>query len=562
MQKENLFHIKTLLQSVVISLFFSFYILNGEAPLSEYDILPMYDDPMFSDMYLDDISYIDEALENYLDESAGVKKNINPIVILILFKEINVLQFLQQPFFLQTRMLFQKNGLDDPLIDPTTIIQRQRTALYMPSVFFEYLKTADDFFEKYFALTAPTFVGAIKQIIETLNPALLDQFDVDTIFDIISQTTVHQRRVGASCLATHASENYCLRALFLLQYVERNFFLSEKNKEQLFEELGIPPSNDTTFTNNHLVSDQIGFGNVRFEFETIAIKNLTNSIDIGGFFDIPTAFALKKGIIGRNFPALSTLPTFDINLLSSSSNQGETNSETSQFLTNFFLDALDRISADLLHTNLGNNSYNIGLGFFLRTKTRLSHFLEGAWTHRIVFKNNISLEYLTPANQEVFYAAKIDSNELESISLDAIIDSGNEDLQIETVNFIERKIVEKFFLRAFSTLVQPGFVFRWASLINFLLTEKSKLGIGSEFFYKGNDIILHVNAPRDVKKTLNTQIANIRSGRETSFFAKYSYAWEREDFNADFFIALKATVSTDKNTLTGYEGVLGWKVEF
>lgn len=561
MQKVNLFNIVSIKRLFAVFLFLVFQ--NIWSTAEPHDTISISDEYMFfDDIVFDEMSFIDPTLESYLDEAAGVNKTINPLVILVLLNSIGIVDLLQHPFFLQTRMLFQKSSLDDPLIDPTTIIQQQKTSLYMPSIFFEYLTTNSDFFEKYFALTAPNFLGAIKHAIQTLNPALLDQFNVDTIFDIISRVTIHQRRLGASCLATHASENWCFRALFLLQYVERNFFLTNTDKEELLNELGLPPSTDTTFTNNHLVSDQIGIGDVRLEMEFQAKKNLTTSINIGGFLDIPAAIAFKKGVVGKDFPNLSTLPTFDINLLSSAAlNPGKDNEKISESLTNFFLDALDRISADLLHTNLGNYPH-VGIGFFIRTKTRLSHFLEGSWTHRIVFKNNISIEYLTPGNQEIFYTTNIDETEFDSFSLEAIIESGDEDLQIEALNFIERKIVEKFFLRAFSTLVQPGFVFRWGSIINFLFTEKAKFGIGSEFFYKGKDLILHVHAPYDVKKTLNTNIANQNSARETSFFAKYSYIWERVEYNADFFMALKATFSMDKNTLTGYEGVIGWKVEF
>jgi|GEM_PF-4431309 len=559
MQKVNLCNIVSASWPLLI---FLFLFQHSYAEVDFHNNIPpfpFYEDTFFDSMP-DEMSFIDSTLENYLDDAAGIKKNINPVTILNILNSIGIMDLLEQPFFLQTRMLFQKNSLDDPLIDATTIIQGQKTSLYMPSLFFEFLTTNDDFFEKYFALTAPGFLEAIKRSIQNINSELLNQFNVDNIFDIISRIKIHQRHLGASCLASHASETYCFRALFLLHYIERNFFLTNADTDALLFELGLPPSDDSTFTNNHLVSDQIGVGDVRLEVEVQAKKSLTNSINVGCFADIPTAFAFKKGLLGRNFPDVSTLPSFDFELLSSAA-FGESSEKISQFLTNFFLDALDRISADLLHTDLGIYPH-IGIGFFLRTKSRLSHFLEGPWTHRIVFKNNISIEYLTPGNQKIFYTTKIDQAEFDAFSLEAIINSDNEDLQIAALNFIERKIVEKFFLRAFSSLVQPGFVFRWGSVLKFLITERSKISIGSEFFYKGKDHIINIHAPHDVKKTLNKSIANENQARETSLFATYGYSWERRDYSADFFVSLKATTSMDKNTLTGYECVAGWKVEF
>lgn len=563
MQKVNLFNIVLVLFPYFIFLFSFFHIIQAQVDDQNNGVTFSIDENMFSDdMLFDEIAFMDPALESYLNEAIGMKKKIRPITILILLDSIGIMDFLENPFFLQTRTLFQKSSLDDPLVDSTTIIQPQKTTLYQPTLFFEYLKTSNDFFQNYFALTAPGILSGIKRAIRGVNPELLEQFNIDTIFNIISRVTVHQRRLGASCMASHASERYCFRVLWFLQYVERNFFLSDEDKNEFLSLLGFPPSSDSTFTNNHLVSDQIGFGDIRCEFEMIAHSGLTHSINVGGFMDIPSAFAFKKGVLGKNFPNISTLPTFDFDLLSNAALDPSGNEEKiMQFLGNFFLDALDRISSDVLHTDLGIYPH-VGLGLFLRTKSRLFYFLEGDWTHKIVFRNNISIEYLTPGNQDLFYTTKIDQAEFDAFSLEAIINNPDEDLQIAALNFIERKIVEKFFLRAFSTLIQPGFVFRWGSFLNFLITSASKVGVGSEFFYKSKDHILRIHAPQDVKKTLNSKIANENASRETSFFAKYSYSWQRREYQADFFVSLKTTVSMDKNMLIGYEVVAGWKVEF
>jgi hypothetical protein len=512
---------------------------------------------------------IDSGVESYLEQSAGMTKNHNPLTILILLNSIGIMDVLRAPFFLKTSMLGQKSTLDRPMADSLLFLQKRNTMVCMPELFVEYLSTSDEFFSDYFATGASNFLDALQNSLELIRgfnftSSPLQNIDLDVIFNLLSKIIVEQRTVGATFLLSHSWENYCFRALWNIKYIERNFFLPDEDLDALLAEFDEAPSEDESFTKNHLVSDKVGLGDIRLELEAKGFESLTNAVNYGGFLDIPSGFTLKKGLYGTNFPVLSAFPPFDFDILYQAGldQTVENQNRAFDFLSQLLLNGLDRIAANILHTDMGNFPH-IGLGVFLTSKTRLSYFLPSRWTHRVILKNYISFQVFSPGPEHVFYTTKIDQAEIDQFDLEGIIDRFDREEAAEALHFIERRIIESFFLRAFSSVVQPGFVFRWSSAFLIYLSQASRFSIGSEFYYKGRDHILRIHAPKDVRDTLDRDNASRKSIRETILFAKYSHKKILSTGTLlDFFVGLQATSSMDTNTLTGYEMTIGWKVEF
>lgn len=555
MQYENLFLIKRFLKII-----FFVIIVSNVCFLKTYSSSPGdYTDNDHRKLLFDDTD-----MQNYLEETTSTKNGLSPLDILTILNEIQIINILKIPFFLQTDSLFTRSILDLPMIDTTTYLQRKEDMMYLTSLFLEKGKTGDEFFQKYLNLRSPELIEAIENTFSLVKDLLGDSsatnFNIDRILELIAQSYVEQRIAAVPLFISRTWKTWCFRFATSLEYIEKNFFLTENEKQLLIEELDLAQSSDDSFTEQHLVSDKIGITDIRLEAEKRFIKGLYHSTHLGFYTVLPTSFPFKKGIFGTTFRQPSTFPPFDFNLLFDFFINQDTQSAI-DFFSKFFLDASDRLAADLLTTQLGNFPH-VALGVYVRMKSRLSSFFKIRHADRVIFKNHIEFEYLTPATQKVFYITKTDPNEFNQFNIPQIIADDDVVRAAEAVNFIERKIVENFFLRAFKTLVQPGIHFRWSSAMIVTLTGHSKLVVGSDYFYKARDHIININVPYDIKRTLDTKKAVQKSLSVTTLFGKYIHSSTTLFPKSQFSLGVHVSESSSENGFRGWGITVGWKVEF
>jgi len=562
MQYENLVVIKRLLKIIFFMvIMLKMGIFCGQIPTRE----PFFTGYGESGDDHRKLLFDDSDMQNYLEEATHTTKGgLSPLEILFILNEIQIIDILKIPFFLQTDSLFTRSVLDLPMVDTSSYVQRKEDIMYLTSLFLEKDKTENKFFQKYLNLRSVEFIEAIENtfslIKEFLGKTSSTDFNVDQILELISQSYVEQRIAAVPFFISRTWKNWCFRCASSLEYSEKNFFLTENEKQMLIEELDLGQSSDESFTKRHLVSDQIGMTDIRIEAEKMLIKGLYHSTHIGFYTVLPTAFPLKKGIFGTIFRQPSTFPPFDFNLLFNFFINQDTESAI-DFFSQFFLDAADRLAADLLTTRLGNFPH-ISLGVYIRMKSRLSSLFNNKYADYVIFKNHIEFEYLTPATQKNFYVTKTDPNEFNQFNIPQILSDEDPVRVAEAVNFIERKIVENFFLRAFKTFVQPGIHFRWSSVIIFALTEKSKIIVGSDYFYKSRDHIIDIKVPCDIKRTLDIKKAEQKNLSVTTLFTKYVYGSTTICSKSQFSLGIHVSSSSYENAFRGWGVTLGWKVEF
>jgi len=448
-----------------------------------------------NDFFFDDDD--DPFINEFLDTvgSDFPTRKIDPNDIINLLCEIGAKEILKTDFFLHTNPLNQRSLLDEPLFEPdrcyftsSWVIGAHIFARKKDHSNFTFRSTCID---SYLALGEPTLLGRIQNTINLIKNLLNEpQFniDIDKIFSLFARTTVEERRSGFMFHIMRQWQDATFRILFPLYYLESNFSLSNAEQDTIAEEFGALDQQDQdNFIKKHFISDEIGLGDTRVELDFDLIEKEAFSIRLGAQATIPTAFTWGAGFKGTSFPQPSTFPVFDFDTLFrlAESPTKESAEVAFRLLSKFFLGALDRISANLLDTKLGNGGH-FGLGMFLRNRTPLNLLIKKSWAQNLTYASRISIEYLFPATQKRFFINKINQKEFERNFSDA-------SKAQENLTFLEEKFIERIYLRAFNTKIQPGIIFRWTSK---LCHQGKRWGfnVGTDFWIQDKEKFRSINA--------------------------------------------------------------------
>lgn len=386
--------------------------------------------------------------------------------ILKFLLDANALEILQQDLFLKTTQLNTRSLLDMPMLGA---LQSCRTNKRIFNADFFYNQTTRGNFtrtstdlESYLALSSVTLIDKIQQSIAMLKDLFpTAQIDVQRIFALFKNMTTQQRRLGLMFAYTHQHKNLIGRVITPFYYLERNLFLTPAQQAAVEDEFGAgDPQEAADFQKKYFISDKVGFGDTRLEIEGPAMRSNLVHFNVGGHLTIPTAFTIEKGMMGSSFTRPCTLPTFDFEqlfeLAENAINGTEQQMQDAQeqgidILRTLLLDALDRFSGNLIDTKLGNDGH-LGVGLFYRSHAHLSGLIKRQWAEKVHFFSKVSLEYLFPAIEKRYFIKK---NNPEAF---AARDFRDTDQSLPNLEFLGEELINKFYLIALNTRVQPGVI--------------------------------------------------------------------------------------------------------
>lgn len=487
-----------------------------------------YEIDHFNDIVFDDEDN-DPLFSEFFDTAAidHITRTIDPEEIMTLLNEIEVPAILENPFFLHTNPLNKRNPLDEPIFEPNL------ATLPGPSMIgvntFVRKRSRSNFtkhstsLNSYLALAGSPFVTALQNSINLLTN-LLDNpnFNINAhiVFGLFANMTVEERQGGFMFHGQHTWNKKTIRIMFPLYYLERNFSLTMRERDAIAQELGEQTEEEENeFARKHFISDRIGMGDTRLEFDHKIIHKPIFKTRVGLQATIPTAFTWGQGFIGSKFSSPSTYPHFDLqSLFTLVQNQTEDNTQQAfNLLNDFLLDSFDRIAANLLDTSLGNNGH-LGLGIFMRGKSSLNALIQHPWAEYIDLTNRISLEFFVPKNEKRSYANKIDQEAFSNRDFNDL----SPIVAAENVAFLQQQLIERLFLRAFTTKISPGVIFRWTSRVNYQ-AERFGIYVGSDLWLQNKEKQGSINAPQITVKQLNISIAKPPVAWQTKLYGGFTF---------------------------------------
>lgn len=232
--------------------------------------------------------------------------------------------------------------------------------------------------KSYNVLTYLSFL-TINDFIEDIDIDEFQRLNIPEVLPLFKNMQLQQREFGGMFSLQYNGER-CIWTLTLpVLYLENNWFLTEKEQEAIQNSTlfnggdtprpSLTPSLDfSTFTEDHLINDKAGIGDLRTEiWYDLCPHHEHCSAFVGGQVTFPTARALLSGIAGAPDSVFCTkiIPYFDIQTmfnLYSASLSGDQNAAValSTMVASSGIAALDRLSTILLNNPLGTQHASVG----------------------------------------------------------------------------------------------------------------------------------------------------------------------------------------------------------
>ncbi|MFC1842735.1 hypothetical protein ACFLYU_03705 [Candidatus Dependentiae bacterium] len=441
------------------------------------------------DIFADDNTLVGDFLDN--NEFEITRQSTPEGILEILIDIVKADRILQEDIFLRTNRLNKRSLLDNSLFLMDKDYCYGNWILGV-SLFFD--QTSRMHFTKpcstgkrkqkyeiasciksYLALTSPTLFCVIKDL-ESEIKELLPDFDIDCIraLCLFKNATAQERSAGLffSFMGKIRKFNFRFKAPFY--YKIRNFFLTDEERKAISREFGESDEKEgMKFARRHIISDQLGLGDLRFDFDYPVYAGCRVGRDLevrlGMFSTIPTNVAVVKGLYGNCFkpiccrPSISFLDIFDM------LQHDNTRQQAITIAKNFALNALNGISSLLLDSSLGNNRH-FGLGFMSKTKIPFRSIFNRSWLGNVFYRGKLSLEYLFSAKE---YRWFVEKNDVIAAQF-AVRDFEDEDKAAENLAFLETMFTDKFYPFVYKSKVYPGFIFTWVAKLAY---ESKRWGI-------------------------------------------------------------------------------------
>src|SRR5438105_413377 len=186
----------------------------------------------------------------------------------------------QEEFFLKTNELNMRHVLDLPFVMPSAPSFYSRDWVIGIVPFYAQINKAfftpeSDSLQSYLALQEETLLQKLRETFAIIQ-AIAPEFYVETdkIFGILKHTFIEQRRVGMIFSLDKNLEWGDIGVQIPLIYLERNFQMTQKNKDALENELGSSTDEEKEeFQKDHLISDKIGLSDMRIYGNGYLIKS-------------------------------------------------------------------------------------------------------------------------------------------------------------------------------------------------------------------------------------------------------------------------------------------------
>jgi hypothetical protein len=539
-----LYPLKLLLSLVLLCSAYSTTLCSG-MPLTDAEQLAE-----MRDFDFDSVSFDEEDdyqfMNEYLDTTGmdHISRAINPVEVMVILNLLGVPTILQEPLFLHTNILNKRSLLDQPIFEPD---RPEFPGKWVVGVNAFARKTTrsnftrgSDKLESWLALTQASLIARLEDAIERAN-TLAPGVDVDIaqIFSLFENMTVEERQVGFMLHCMKRWRNVTLRVMAPLYYLESNFSLTKREQDEVARVLGaLEPEEEKRFRKAHFISDRIGMGDTRIEVDGTVFNRPSFKLRCGGQATIPTAFTWGGGFLGSFFAKPSTLPTFELDPIFDAigTSSPEVEQEALNILRDFFLDAFDRVAADLIDVPLGNNGH-LGLGIYTRGKTPLSAYMNTWFAERVKLANRISLECFFPAREKRFYINKINEMAFGNRNFQDL------DMAAENLQFLKEQAVSRLFLRAFETKVIPGIIFRWTSGM-YYKGDIFGFNLGTDYWLQNKAKIASINVSRKTLEEIDIPKAKQPVAQQSKIFGAFIFKHKTDRATWFFSINADASLST------------------
>ena len=440
---------------------------------THYAHADFFDDYVNSEPHFLDI--LDDSVDNdlvifneYLSDELPLRQ-LDPDIIVALLDALGATEILQNDFFLRTNPLTKRSILDLPLFELAPCKQREPWTvggfLFFNKTDKYNLTRSSTRMCSYLALASSTLIDSIEAAIDDGNLIApgndFTDINVRRVFEIAQDMRVEERNLGLMFYFMRQWKRMQLRLFLPFLYHERNLFLTNEQLDELADEFG---SSNEDFREEHSISDRLGFGDTRIELAFNVQEKPSLCLNVGLHTTLPTAFTIAKEFYGTTFPKPGTYPDIDFEelykALDSLINNGELSraeqKRASAIVEDFFLGSIDRFAANLIDDELGNH-HHFSIGSFVCADVPLTRFCKRNWAHNCTWSNRVSLEYLFPKDEKRFFINKNDPAAFEAHDFTDPMQGA------ENLAFFEQELINKFYLLALDTNIQPELIFRWTS---------------------------------------------------------------------------------------------------
>ncbi len=461
---------------------------------------------------------------------------------------LGVSDLLEQNIFCHTNPLNTRNLDDEPLFLPH-VFQYPQDLTVSTCVFWNQtdkmnLTRSSNSIDCYLALTNPALLSKLPPI-----EALLNGFDLARILTLFGTAHVEERRVGTSLQAVWQSPFGDLRAFLPIYYFERNFNMTESVKSELAALTFEPsPGEQERFKKEHLISDNLGIGDLRIEWLLPLVDRETYALKTGIYTTLPTSWAFAKDIKGSSY--CPDAPRPKINLEALCQNRDLKN------ITDELFYSLDHLAANLIDAKANTQQRHFSIAGMLQTKASLNSLIHRPWAEHFSLHNRTSLEYFTPGWEKRFYVLR--ANPAEFARFDKYKNGqGGPETAPEDLAFLENRLVDVVYPYVFDTLVKPNFVFWWDAKAQY---EYANMGgfLGVDFWLKGKEQFGSIRALPNVYTSLEIDKARKPLAYQMKVLGSLFYKMEQPNyeciisFNADKAF-LHSGIGKDYNLVLQFE---------
>jgi len=471
----------------------------------------------FDDLFDIEVDAIDDAQSQHLVEQAPTSKNRDgeecspqDTIDMLFLLAPNLKEILQEDLYYHTNPINTRSLLDQPLF--TTRLFHPAHAWYASADIFWNKTNHANFTKKSSHICS--YLALNNEDIFQLLPAGCEKYSL-TIFPLLANGHLEERKFGSMFQAGYSWNRFTLRGMTPLYYFERNYQLTQEEKNALMVQFGdVTEDEQERFQREHMISDKFGLGDTRLYGEFNLFKKPTYRINAGPLVTLPTAFAMINGLKGSHYKPCCQRPTVDFQETCACALDADFTN-----LINLGYQALDTLSAIILEDSLGNRRH-FGLGGFFDWEQNLSSFVSRPWTKNIQIKNYLSLEYLVPGNETRYFINPADIADYDSR------DFHNPDQAVDNLHFLETELIDTIFPFNFKTRVSPGYVFWCDSQIAYQ-GERMGFSTGLDFWLKSKEKLSSIHSCTIPCSELAIECAHAPLASQLKILGNFSYTLTR-----------------------------------
>jgi hypothetical protein len=471
-------------------------------------------------------------LEAPLPNQQTCYETFNIISLLTPPSPFNILPILMEDIYKKTTgPVTRRSLLDEPALMPDHFYNPCLTVTadlfynFSPKVFFT---KNSPFINSYIALNN-------QNIINELSDKDFITVNVPGILGLFSTIKLQQHRAGLMAGVGKQWDNWYLSVRMPLYYMLENFYLTQEEIDAIEnnpffetddggEAIG-PEEEVRKFALKHLVGDKFGVGDARLSLLGHIYKSPCKNLWFGLQATIPTSKTFVRGLLGGEFDPDEPIPPFNLqhffNVFFCNNNEALAQNVIRTELTDFLVEALDRLSTILINAPLGNGKH-FGFGPEIDFRYTINEY---ASMHTYA-----SLEAYTPHHEHRYYLVQKQPSDFDR-------DWENEALAGENLSVLNRLIVNTLFPVGIVTTVRPGFRFQF----NHAFMYKSKhwdAKVGFDYWYQGKEDISPLLDRIPCVLPINIAKAKRPAAQQGKLFANIGYCDTLCSNAADWYVSL------------------------